>query len=347
MSRRVSPFRPTVTGLALAGVLVSRVGLAAGVSPTDATPAQRAEASGHLAAGKRALAAEDWDRATTELRASLDVVDSPNTRLQLARALRNSSHLADAWTEYGRVIQSATSLAATEARYAKTAEAATSERGEVEGKLAFVTVTVTNAPATARLSVGGQEVPQGQWGAIIASPGTVDVVLTDTAGLELARETVHAATGEKTPVALDGRPAAAPPPRTASAQSDVDRRELEPAPAPVVVPDADRVSLRPYAYVAGGVGVAGLVTFAVFGLMSNATYNDLQSVCHPGCPPGKQSEIDTGRSQQTIEDIALGVGLVGLATGATLWLVGRPSTPSSTAASLVVAPGYLGLRGSL
>jgi hypothetical protein len=101
--------------------------------------------------------------------------------------------------------------------------------------------------------------------------------------------------------------------------------------------------------VAGGVGVAGLAMFTIFGLMDNSTYSDLKNAC-PGnmCPPDKQSQIDSGRTQQTLANVGLVVGALGLAGGATLFalsLSSKPSTAPSTA--LVAAPGFVGLRGSL
>src|SRR5260370_3719660 len=142
----------------------------AGVLLTDANAEQKKQATDHFISGKQAFAAKNWERAARELRASLEIVDSPNARLELARTLRDSNNLRDAWVEYGRVIDSATKLAATEARYAKTADAATSERGDIEPKLAFVTVTVANASAGATLKIGGQSIPSEQSAAPIVSP---------------------------------------------------------------------------------------------------------------------------------------------------------------------------------
>src|SRR5580698_5727275 len=151
-------------------VLVPSVVLAAGVAPNDATADQKKQATEHFTVGKQALEARNWEKATMELRASLEVVDSPNARLVLARALRDSGNLGDAWAEYGLVIENATKLAASEARYAQTADAATSERADIETKLAFVTVTVANAPPDATLKVGGRPVPAPGWVAPVVVP---------------------------------------------------------------------------------------------------------------------------------------------------------------------------------
>jgi hypothetical protein len=326
-------------GLFSGAVLATQPALASGVAPSDASPTQRKEAMDHFSAGKQAIEAKNWERAVAELRSSLDVIDSPNARLELSRALRDSGNLADAWAEYGRTVDSATRLAVSEERYSKTADAAKTERADIEPKLAFVTVTVAHAPPDAALKVGGRPVASAEWaGPIVVPAGTVDVVLSDAAGKELARQTVSAAEGQKSPVALDAQP---PPPVEA-------KPEPEPPPPPVITPPPGP-NLRPYAYVAGGVGVAGLAMFTILGLMDNSTYSDLKSACSGNvCPPGKQSEIDSGRTQQTLANVGLVVGALGIAGGATLFVLSlspKPSTAPSTA--LVAAPGYLGLRGSL
>src|SRR5579859_7705221 len=153
---------------------------AAGVLPTEATTEQKKIATAHFGAGKQAIEAQNWERAAMELRASLDVVDSPNSRLELARVLRDSGKPGEAWAEYGRVIENATKLAASEERYARTAEAATNERADVEAKIAFVTITVLSPPVGATLKVGGRTIPPDQWaGPVVVAPGAVDVVLAD------------------------------------------------------------------------------------------------------------------------------------------------------------------------
>jgi hypothetical protein len=339
--------------LLVGGLLSAPLASASGVAPTEATTVQKTEAMEHFLAGKRALGSQDLDMAILELRASLEIVDSPNARLELARALRDDGKLVEAWTEFGRVLADAARLAGKEQRYMKTAEAATGERVELESKLAFVLGSVTHAPADAALRVGGRTIPPNEWSAPIAtSPGTVDVVLATGGDKELARQTLTLSAGEKKAVTLDGQPVAETPAPTATIDSTIDREKVDEPGSPrsgppEPTPASGGMNLRPYAYVAGGVGVVGLAAFATFGLMSNATYSALQGACHPGCPPDKRSEIDSGRSQQTIANVGLAVGLVGAAAGATLWVVSMGPKSSNGSAALLVGPAYVGIKGSL
>jgi hypothetical protein len=341
----VRTVRRALSGLAFSGLLLaSPAAMASGVSPDQATAAQKTSAMTHFTAGKQAVDQKNWEKATLELRASLDVVNSPNARLVLARALRDSGSLADAWTEYGRTIGEAKRLAATEDRYAKTADAAAAERADLEPKLAFVVVSVAHAPPDATLKAGGRLVPADEAsGPIVVSAGTVDVVLSDAGGKELGRQTVSATVGQKTAVALDAAPEAPKP------AADAEEKHEEPPPAePPPDTSGGASKLRPYSYVVGGVGVAGLALFAVYGLMASSTYSDLQGACpNNACPPGKQSEIDSGRTQQAVANVSLVVGAVGLAAGGTLFVLSLSNGSSKAhTTGLVVAPGYTGLQGS-
>jgi hypothetical protein len=339
--RSVRPF--VARTLVAAGLLVARHAAADGVSPVEATPEQKSAAMSHFTAGKRALDARNWNKSADELRASIGVVDSPNARLELARALRDSDKAGEAWAEYGRVVDSATKLAAREERYAKTAEAAKGERAALEAKLAFVTVALSSAPPDATLKAAGRQVPREEWASPIVVPaGAVDVVLSDASGKDIARQTVSAQAGAKTAVALDLQAAAPPKPVEPPPDADLARASTDVPPPP-----SDASKLRPYAYVAGGIGVVGFALFGIFGLMDNSTYSDLQNACaHNVCPPSKQGELDSGRTQQTVANVGLVVGAVGVAASATLFIVSA-SSKSSPSTGLLLGPGFVGWTGSL
>jgi hypothetical protein len=101
--------------------------------------------------------------------------------------------------------------------------------------------------------------------------------------------------------------------------------EKEKAPADVPADEAESGKpgpLRPYAYVAGGVGVAGIVGFAVLGAMGKSAESDLEaSNCKPNCA---QSDVDAIKTKYVLADISLGVGIVGLGTGVALFFMSQP-----------------------
>jgi hypothetical protein len=108
--------------------------------------------------------------------------------------------------------------------------------------------------------------------------------------------------------------------------------------------------------VAGGIGAAGLLTFAIAGIAANSTYNDLDAACRGGpCPASNQSEISRGKTEQTIANVGLVVGGVGLAAGATLFILSAPhksknhgkgqAAAPGASMDLVLKPSWAGIRG--
>jgi hypothetical protein len=357
MTRR--RFSVLATGVLACAMLVTQPARAAGVDPAKATAAQKAEAMTHFTAGKAAVDAQNWEKAALELQASLEIVDSPNARLVLARALRDAGKLTEAWAEYGQTIDDAVKLNDAGGHYGPAMGSAQIERGEIEPKLAFVIISYEKAPPDATLKVAGRVIPAAAWAAPIVVPaGAVDVIVTDPTGKEIARKTVAAPVGEKTPVDLDAPPPAAATPRAAVAPSADDippgDRPDQPAPPP---PDTSastgRGTLRTYSYVAGGVGAAGFIVFAIFGAMEKSTYSSLQSAC-PGnvCPPSKSGDVSNGKTQELVANVGLGVGIAGIAAGATLFALSfgggkAAASPQAAGTSLVLSPGFIGLRGDL
>jgi hypothetical protein len=107
--------------------------------------------------------------------------------------------------------------------------------------------------------------------------------------------------------------------------------------------------LRTWAYVAGGVGVGGLATFAVFGLLARSTYNDLQSQCGGPCAPDKDKtgEIGSGKTQQAVANVGLVLGVIGAGAGVTLFLLSRPKNGQAPTTAIVAAPTWIGVQGQL
>lgn len=319
--------------------------LAAGVAPGAATPVQREQAQSRFLRGRTLYAAKKYDDAYKEFAASLDIVASPNTRLYAGRCLRETGHLVQAYVELGRTEVEAKELTRDDPRYERTGAAAAEERNQLASRLGFVDLRVTNAEPETTVTVGGDDVKRGGWDEPIpAVPGSVDVVVR-TPGREPVTRTVTVSAGKNASVAVDAR---ADAPSTEA---------VAVAAIPTEAPEHGK-GLRPYAFLAGGVAVAGLATFTVFGLMANGTHADLEKACGSGpCPPGHEDEISSGRTQQTIANIGLVVGAIGAAAAVTLFVLDARGSSSSDASATpaavfqprarVVARGsFLGLEGT-
>jgi len=305
-----------------------------GVMPAAATPVQREQAQARFARGKELLSKKQYDAALAEFRASHEIVGSPNTRLELARCLRAMGRLVAAYAELGRAAVEAKELVAQDNRYQRAFDSATTERAEIEPQLGFVALTIQNPTDDTKVTVGGEEIRRAAWGEPAPAVAGQTEVLVETPGHGPVKRTLTLVAGQKTPLSIDaqsGELPGGPPP---------------PPPEPPR-PASDASPLRTVAYVAGGIGVAGLVTFGVAGVMARSTYNDLNGACNGGpCPSDKSGEISSGKTQQTLANVGLIVGIAGVAAGATLFVLSLPKSTPGTTTGLVMAPGWMGVRGS-
>jgi hypothetical protein len=332
LSRRVVA---AVVAASVAGALVPASAWAAGVDPDKATPAQREQAQARFLRGKELYAKGKYAEAYEEFHASMEIVESPNTRLSMARALREMGKLVAAYVEFGRTAVEAQELTVYDPRYKKAGESAIAERNELAKKLGFVVVTVEHPSDDTKLTVGGEEVRRGGWGEPFpVMPGQTEVVV-ETPGKPPVTKSVTVGAGGKESLTIDaaGGKVETPPP---------------PPPTPEVpVESSDRSALRPWAFVAGGVGVVGLLTFTIAGLKANSVYNDLKNSCGAGpCPSSKADDVSSGKSYQAVANIGLVIGVVGVAAGVTLFVLSRPKSSSEPSAQVTMTPTGFSLQGA-
>jgi hypothetical protein len=335
----------TLTALLLATAPPAR---ADGALPAAATPVQREQAQARFLRAKDLMEKKQYVDALGELRASHDIVASPNTRLQIARCLVAMEKTIEAYAEFGRTAIEAKELTAQDRRYQRAYDAALAERAEIEPRLGFVTLAIENPGDDTKVTVAGEEIRRAAWSEPTpVGPGVTEIT-TLTPGHDPIQRTVTLAAGEKTSLAIDAQ---------SGARTAVEAPPAPPPPAPPP-PEAHGASwMRTGAYVAGGVGVAGLATLAVFGLMARSTYDDLNAACMGGpCPASKADEISSGKTDRTIANVGLVLGLVGVGVGGTLLVLSlhkgaRGANGSSAggapALAIAAAPGWIGVRGSL
>jgi hypothetical protein len=321
----------------LASTLAPGTAAGAGADPATATAKQKADAQKKFDHGRELSAATRYPEALAEFQASFEIVASPNTHFSIARTLAYMGQLAEAYVEYGKTVAEAQAAAPKDKRYTQTAEASDAEQRELRPRLAFLVLSVEHGEG-ATVKVGERDVDQAAMrDAIPVTPGTVTVVVSN-GGAEVARQSVTLAAADRKTVVLDAQAKAAPAPAPEVHE-----------PPPAIVVDTSPGGLRTAAYIAGGVGVAGLATFAIFGSLEKSSYNELNDACHAGpCPPERADDVATGRSRQTIANVGLGVGIAGLAAGVVLFVVSAPpKAPTTARATVLVAPGFVGVGGSL
>lgn len=137
-------------------------------------------------------------------------------------------------------------------------------------------------------------------------------------------------------------PAAAGRRQTAIAAEPSPHVAALPAEDETTEPGAGPGPLRPYAYAAGGVGAAGVVTWAVLGLVGRGQQRELDKSCKPSC---SQKRVDPIDRKYLAADISLLVGLAGLGTGVALFILSMPEASEPAADASGIHVDVIPLRG--
>ncbi len=116
---------------------------------------QKVGAQKTFEAGTKLYDSRHFEEALAAFRASYQIVASPNSRLMIARCLRDLGQSAAAYREYDAVAAEATERGE---RYRSTAEAAAEEREELKAKIALLTVRVAEPPPGLTVKVGDASV---------------------------------------------------------------------------------------------------------------------------------------------------------------------------------------------
>jgi hypothetical protein len=251
-------------------------------------------------------------------------IAGPNARLYAARCLIELKQLPEAYEELSATIREASARAGTEARYATTRDAASTERTALAARIGLVVIAVTERPAGLEVKIAGRPVPADRLGeAVPVAPGPVLVEASAPNRLPFERRlAVGAGASEMLAISL--------PPISAGAPL---------AASPIATPVATKPQgggLRTAGIVVAGVGVAGMATFAVTGLLAGSKYDEVYKACGGArCVDPKYSDqISTGKTFDTVANIGLAAGIAGIAGGTLMILLGGPrQVPVSVSAS--------------
>jgi hypothetical protein len=123
--------------------------------------------------------------------------------------------------------------------------------------------------------------------------------------------------------------AAASPAASSPSTTSPSSRAAPPAETPAS--SAAQVSARPpnrtAAYLALGLGAAGIGVGSVLGVMTVKQHDDLQSSCPSDtCPKDQQQDLDAAKRLGNFSTVAFGVGAAGLVLGTVLYFTAGPSS---------------------
>lgn len=200
---------------------------------------------------------------------------------------------------------------------------------EVGKSLPTVVVRARDASgkdANGKLSVDGKPVEAGAGVAFPLDPGT-HALRYELEGGEVIEESLVVAMGEQNRIITLEAKKASP---SAERPTPLPRVEHEGKPR-----EKSGGSAMPW--ILGGIGVAGLATFAVLQLMARGEYSDMKD----GCGETKtcsDDELSPIRTKFVASGIALGVGVIGIGTSITWLLLDKPK-PTERTGRLEISPG--------
>lgn len=354
--------------LALALAISMGVILASWSASAQVTVNTEAQAQVRFARGRELFLARDYASALTEFRAANALVSSPNTRLYIARCLREMGHLAEAYLEFQRAASEAADRAVSEPRYLPTRDSARAEAAAIEPRLGRLVIRVPHPPPGITVRVGGTVVPSAGWDVPTpVDPGSVEVTAT-APGWRPFQQTLEVRPGRvmEVTVEMELEPVARPSPSTSATQGttvqtsgesggDESRNthrsgEAQPSRTAHAPQDASTDThstarrtttggtVRSVGFGVMAVGMLGSVGVVTFGVLAQNRYDELRARCGQGpCDPSWVPLIDEGERFALLANVSLGVGIAGLVAGTLMIALGGPTEQVSSPAAGPIA----------
>jgi len=219
-------------------------------------------------------------------------------------------------------------------------------------KIAQLTLVIE--PATATVTIDGVAISAASIGTprpidpgaheiTVSAPGfttaTSKIVLavSEVRKLERKLEPVPVVEPKVEPKPVE--PAVAPPPPPPVA------KPAPPTKDPPEPTEAGGVDGRTVAWVALGIGAAGLISGATFGIVALDARNSLDHDCPDRkCPPDAEKQLDDANDWATLSTVGFVVAGAGAGVSAFLFAT-TPSKPAHASIAPVLGLGSLGLRG--
>ena len=314
--------------------------LAAPARAAEPTAADRATARALAREGFEALKSDDFVTAEDRFRRADALVHAPTLVVDHARALVGLGRLVEAHERYSLVLREGVSPNAAwpwKRAYAD----AQKEIEVIKQRLAWLTIDV-EGPKEPQVSVDGKPIPAAAVGVRRATDPGQRSIKAGGVGFYPKEETVTLIEGAEQTVSFELE--AMPPEVLAESQPDSQPQggagqEQRPSDAAPAEPAKDNT----LAYVALGVGGAGLVAWGVSGVFFLRERSVLQDECaNNECTSEQQQHKDRYETLGWLSGTSFAVGVAGVATGVTLLLLNNDDTTEAAAPTVRVTPYFTG-----
>ncbi len=277
--------------------------------------------------GKKLLAAGDVAGACAKLAESNRLESSSGTLINLADCHQRQGKTASAWGEF----LTAARVAKSQGQQQRSDEAK-KRASELEASLSYVIIKVPERVPELKVERDGELVEGPSFGTKLpVDPGRHALSASAPGHKPWTKSFELKPNGDVQELVIPkleadaSAPVAHAPSASAAATGAV---EAPPPPPP-------RKKAPVLGYVVGGAGVVLTGVGAVVGLSAMSKYKAADDACpsHKGCAPSVGDDYSSAKSQANIANIAIGLGVVGVAVGAYLVVSSRRDE-----AAVVVAP---------
>ncbi len=329
----VSKYRVTAIAI-LSACLLLQTGAAA------QEQGERAAAEVLFEQGREAMAAGDYDEACAKFEASMALDSAPGTLMNLGNCEEQRGNIASAWERY---VAAQRELPSSDRRRDFAAE----KVQELEPRVPKLTITIaSSAPEGTQVRRDDIDLTGSVGVALPLDPGTYEITAS-AEGYNDHTFDVELGLGET--LELEVHPGEELPPEP----------DVSPRPAAQVRTDPmSPLNRRTLAYVAGGVGAAGIIGALTAGAFAYGEKQTMDDECDAdrNCSQKGLDARDRGATYALVSNISGAVGVVALGTGVYLFLTSQePSASPQKASTLEIEgvqveagtfAGYQGLRFS-
>ena len=265
---------------------------------------------------------------------------APTLTLGLARTQAKLGKVVAAQESYNRIIREWGNNPSPPPAFKDALEAARAEVTAVSARVASVVVTV-DGPVSPVVTIDGQSVPAAALGLKRPVDAGSHTVKASADGYKPAEATFKVAEGGNAEAKLKMEKSADVAVGPVATPGSV----TEP---PAAGGGSKGGSTKTLAFVAFGVGGAGLAVGSITGIIAIGKHGDLKDKCADGkCPATEQSNVDSYKTMGTISTVGFIIAGVGGIAGAVLLFTGPKETASSAGTSpRVTMTPYLGVTSA-
>jgi hypothetical protein len=327
-------------------LLLSLVALAALAAAADARAQQASNAQAQFDYGLAEMQAGRYATGCPALAESYRIDPHPGVLFTLGECENKWGKIASALTHYEAYLDLFAHMSDEQKALQKGRDRVSStQRERLRGQVPQLSVALPSS-AAAGTTVMRDGVPVGA--PSLGVPLPIDpgehVVVAKTPDGALHEMRVTLARGERKALVVD----LSAPPAPAPAPAPPPSATVTPAPAPEE-PAPPSSTRRAWAWIAGGIGVAGLAVGAVAGalVLGDKSTVDAQCQADRSCTPDGLSASSHARTWGLVSDVGFGVGAAGVVTAVVLLLT-SPSHPPSVQPTAAARGdgGFVGLRAT-